>query len=167
MRRIVLFTVLLVFLASCASRGERASLPPSFKMLQVKREVKEYINEGALRVRKGGDRFSGGGMVDKFRYGDIMLPPDKKGEEYVIRWKAKTGGELADPVTLRFEYVYTNAEPPSRTDKLYRDVESGRFRYAWHNIGSNYTKNGRVVSWRCSLRYRGEEVDHIQSALWQ
>lgn len=167
MRRSLPCIIQILFLASCASRSEKASLPPQFKLLDVKREIREYIADGALRARKGGDKFSGSGMVDKFRYGDLTLEPDQQGEDYVIRWKAKTGEKLADPVTLRFEYVYTNAEPPSRTEKVYRDIDSGRFKYTWHNIGNDFDRDGRVVSWKCSLRYRGEEVDYLQSPLWQ
>lgn len=159
--------VLLLLLSSCAAPRGRGSLPPSFKIREVKREIKHYIVDGSLRVRKGGTDFAGSGRVDKFRYGDILLEPDQRGEDYVIRWKCKAAERLGDPVILRLEYVYTNAEPPSRTDKVYRGMKSGRFKYVWHNIGDDYKRYGRVVSWKCSLIYQGEEVDHIQSPLWQ
>ncbi len=166
MRRYLVAVLLLLF-ASCAARRGRASLPPSFKILEVKREIRYYTIDGSLRARKGSMDFAGRGRVDKFRYADIKLEPDQRGEDYVIRWKCKSAERLTDPVILRFEYVYTNAEPPSRTDKVYRDIKSGRFKYAWHNIGEDFVRDGRVVSWKYSLLYRGEEVDHIQSPLWQ
>ena len=165
--KLYLTAAALLLLSSCAGTGRRASLPPSFDILEVKREIREYIIDGSLRARKGGTHFAGRGNVDKFRYADIMLEPDQRGEEYIVRWKCKASKRLADPVVLRFEYVYTNAEPPSTTEKVYRELKPGKFIYFWHNIGDDYVKNGRVVSWKCSLLYRGEEVDHIQSPLWQ
>ena len=159
--------IALLLLTGCAASKERSSLPPSFDIIEVKREIREYIIDGSLRERGGSTHFAGRGMVEKFRYADIMLEPDQRGEDYMIRWRCRAGDKLGDPVVLRFEYVYTNAEPPSTTEKIYREIKPGRFKYFWHNIGDDYVRNGRVVSWKCSLIYRGEEVDHIQSPLWQ
>jgi hypothetical protein len=93
------------------------------------------------------------------------LPPDERGEEFVIKWRYK-GSTKIPQVTLCLEYV-TGKEPKLRTfRKSYAMVKSGTYTIVLKNIGRVYRKRGEIAHWKIAIAVNDEVVALKQSAMW-
>lgn len=169
----------LVLCAGCAGlMHPYTTASPAFHICSVKREDKLLAIDGQSRLAESKGinsegtfntgRFSGLGGIDKWRYEARFLPPEMQGEEYVVVFDAKgPDGDFAEPVTIKFEYMYLKGVEVHYARKVYEHLPRGRHKYVWKNLGAQNTENGDIASWRVSLLYRDAEVASMNSALWR
>lgn len=164
--------------AACAVIQPYKTASPAFHICSVKREDKLLAIDGQSRLVAGKGinsqatrntgMFTGLGGLDKWRYEARFLPTDMQGEEYVVVFDAKGPAEvLAEPLTLKFEYMYPKGLEAHYSEKVYENLPRGRHKYVWKNLGAQNVENGDIVGWRVSLHYGGREMDSKHSALWR
>jgi hypothetical protein len=176
--RAIVVPALAAFCAACAVVRPYTSDTPAFHICSVKREDKLLAIDGQSRLvearginsqaTRNSGKFTGLGGIDKWRYEARFLPPEMQGEEYIVVFDAK-GPEpvFAEPLTLKFEYMYAKGLEVHYSEKAYENLPRGRHKYTWKNLGTQNVDNGDIVGWRASLHYKGTEVDSMHSALWR
>lgn len=179
LRGVATAAVIAIVCAGCAAVFEPYdAAAPAFHIASVKREDKLLAIDGQSRLiaarginsqsTRNSGKFSGLGGIDKWRYEARTLPTDEQGEEYVVVFTVKgPGEEMEKPVTLRFEYMYAKGIEVHHAERSYKNLERGRHKYVWNNLGQQNTQNGDIVGWRAVLLYDGREVDSMHSALWR
>lgn len=104
------------------------------------------------------------GEINRHTYGAITGKEReaRKGYYYTVNWN-----QLSNTKPVRVVLEYRQASTGSRIKKMSRtfpaaDTGSAEFQI----IGSDYQKNGHILSWRISLYQGGQKISAKQSYLW-
>ncbi|MCX6355462.1 MAG: hypothetical protein NTZ78_11260 [Candidatus Aureabacteria bacterium] len=176
--KLLVCALMFLICAGCAAMHPYTATQTSFNVCLVKREDKLLAIDGQSRLAEAkginsqatynSGKFTGLGGLDKWRYDARFLPAERQGEEYVIVFTAKGPEEIfADPVMVKFEYMYPRGVEVHYSQKEYAQLPRGRHKYVWKNLGTQNEENGDIASWRVSLIYKGNEVASMHSALWR
>jgi hypothetical protein len=88
---------------------------------------------------------------------------DRFGHYYTVFWKAD---DRTGPVTVRFEYQQALSGLSKRVQEQVVDDIHRNNVSKFQVTGAEYSKSGRVISWRVSVLRGKEELVSQQSALW-
>lgn len=106
------------------------------------------------------------GEVQRLLHGAVTIEErqQKVGQYYHAIWKQSTSKE--QPIEVVFEYLQAGTG-----SKIKRLVKSGsatnRFDAYFTIAGHDYSKNGRVLAWRTTVRSGGTVVASKQSYMWR
>jgi uncharacterized protein YcfL len=128
--------------------------------------VKQYLLRDQKRVT---DEEGMVGMEKSRRLlGAVSMAERKErlGQYYTIIWNDAAGVGTGD-VKIVFEYQQgaTASKIKSMTKSFPASQKSGKVEFSV--IGSNFFKNGKVLTWKSTLMRGQKEVAHRQSYLWQ
>ena len=111
------------------------------------------------------------GEQQKRLYGAVSIEDHKEriGQYYVVSWDLRNQHEINDwNGQVQVVFRYKQASTGSKIHTLSKLYPVGIKEDKWEikNIGDEYVKNGRVLSWRADLIYGGQAITSRESYLW-
>ncbi len=111
------------------------------------------------------------GDQQKRLYGAVTIEEHKQriGQYYTLRWnlfnqqKTKTRNR---PVQLVFRYKQASTGNKIKTTSKNYPLEIKQGKWAFNNIGHDYTEGGRILAWRADLIHGGQIISTKESYLW-
>ncbi|BCU76175.1 hypothetical protein llg_08900 [Luteolibacter sp. LG18] len=146
----MILVALTALLASCASRQ-----PLVVKQFTLRDAGSDYNEDPMIRGEKLRRLHGAIGVNEQAQ---------RLGQYYDVIWSdASTGA----PAEIVFEYQQgaTGSRVKRQTKQFDASATAGKAEFAI--IGDNYTKGGKVLAWRISLRRGGQEIASRRSYLWQ
>ena len=142
-----------LLLASCAG-PEKTLVVRQFQLRD--QDVKNY-EEPSVRMEKLRRLHGAVSMAER---------REKLGQYYTMLW-SDPGGTSQGEVEVTFEYQQgrTASLVKRMVKKFPASDMQGKAEFAV--IGQNYFQNGRVTTWRATLKRGGRVIDSKQSYLWQ
>ncbi len=156
---IIIVVLLMLFLPLISRAEDEVREPAKFTITKVNRVKKEHVIPSDHR------NFIGSRGLQKFNYGRL-LPPEKRGEDYIVSLRYR-GEELTAPVTLQFFYrLQKRQEKMHLAEYTWPTMKGGGYAWTLANVGASYYKEGKVDRWRVVILYNGREMAVKRSATW-
>jgi hypothetical protein len=110
------------------------------------------------------------GEIQRRLHGAVTIEERRKkaGQYYDVTWNRGEVGKYAAEVPVRVVFEYQQASTASLVKRMTRDLSCRqRCEVDFAIKGDDYTKNGRVLTWRVSVEEQGRVVAKKQSYLWR
>lgn len=149
--RCLLPVIVSAVLASCAGDSRRLDV----KQFVLRDAGTDYNEDPMIRGEKTRRLFGAIGVREQAQ---------RLGQYYTVIWKDASGGE---PVEVLFEYQQgaTASLIKHSVQKFAPAATSGKAEF--NVIGENYTKGGKVLAWKVSLKRGRQVLATRKSYLWQ
>jgi len=111
------------------------------------------------------------GDQQKHLHGAVTIKEHKQriGQYYTLRWNLLKQPKLngwESKVQVVFRYKQASTGSLIKTAFITYPAGTKQGQWQFNNIGKNYANQGRILSWRADLIYRGQIIDHKESYLW-
>lgn len=132
-----------------------------------------YVDKFTLRSIKIEDTDAAmvRGDQQKRLYGAVSIKEhqERLGQYYLLRWNLLNQPKITSwDQKVQLVFRYRQASSGSEVKTVSKNYPAGTRNGKWEfrNIGQNYLKGGRLLSWRADLIYGGQIISSKESYLW-